>query len=239
MMTDAIIAATLAFAAESYSSNTESPIVQTVSVNVKPAVKRNTIAKKGSTPKAQDSHQPHSPKNLEPGPKSDPLPIRGTIKAQEFLASLPHCGKRPNANGVRVFQNNDLMRDDEKRLVASFVGWDPKEIHGVQLEAARRQARRDISPVSAKAFSRGADPSLTGTVAGMPNVLQTKIDNLLAREKASAEAISDNERKASLARGKADHDLFMGLAALESQRIKQIRKELIALKALSPADDSL
>jgi hypothetical protein len=144
---------------------------------------------------------------------------------------LPNCGKRPNAKGIPVFQGEIVKRDDEMRLIASYVGWQVGGLHGVQLEAARRTARLELSPVTAKEYTHGVRSSVSGYIAGMPDSVQKKVADLLMREQIASKMVVDHE-KAIAASNDYKRTLHIGLLAVEHERIKAIRKELSELGAL-------
>lgn len=228
----------LAFILATYTEG-PAPIETTVVRNAPKADKSAKSATKGSPIGQQNvasSNGSEASKNHEPGPKSEPLPSKGTIDAATFLKSLPSCGKRPNDKGVLVFQGAVVQREDEMRLVASFVGWS-RELHGTQLENARRAAQIALKPVAALTKShRGASASLAGFVAGLPDNQQKLVQDLLAREQVAAKAIVTHTATInSTLPSNPQHVLALGLLAVEEERINQIRKDLIALGAIVPA----
>lgn len=231
-LNDTSVTAALAFILSTYSES-PAPIETTV---VRNAPKASKSAKTGTpiAPSGEANTQGfEASKNKEPGPKSEPLPAKGTIGASEFLKGLPSCGKRPNDKGVMVFQGPTVQRDDEMRLVASFVGWS-RDLHGTQLENARRAAQIALKPVTALTKShRGASASLAGFVAGLPDNQQKLVQDLLAREQVAAKAIVTHTGtiNTTLPSNPA-HVLAIGLLAVEEERLTQIRKDLSALGAI-------
>jgi hypothetical protein len=172
-------------------------------------------------------------KNKSMGPVSEPLPNKGMISAEEFLKGLSNCGKRLNDKGILVYQGDIVKRNDEMRLVSSYLGWS-RELHGVQLENARRVAQLAIKPVKALNVShRGASASLSGFISGMPDNQQKLVQDLLAREQLSAKAIVDYENAIANSQvNSAKHILSKGLLIVEKERLIQIRKDLSLLDAI-------
>lgn len=226
----AALAACLASYEASATETTETVVVRNApkandkaTKGAKGAASTSTTASKGEI----NTNGSQASQNKAPGPKSEPLPAAGTIDAVQFLKGLAPCGKRPNANGVMVYQNADIKRDDEMRLVSSYCGWNPRELHGVQLENATRKARLTLKPVTGKEYKRGVSATMAGYIAGLPDHQQKLIQDLLAREQLAAKAIADHELTISNTQPTAQaHILAQGLLQLEVERLDQIRKDL-------------
>lgn len=218
------IAAAISFALSSYADSElidEKPTIVSVEVSATPK-KRGRPRKETSSA----SGEVKAPITAHiPGPKRDPLPAPGTIGAKEFLERLPHCGKRPNNRGVPVFSGVAAQREDEMRLVAAYIGWDSSQLHGWNLDNARRTARLAMRPVAPGSHRRGFGP-IAGFVAGLPDAVKTKVKDLLAREELASDSIAENKRKLESAPNAQTKALFQGLISLEEERIKQIRKDL-------------
>jgi len=95
-----------------------------------------------------------------------------------FLLSIKRAGFRPSinpeTNETRIGPNGPIMlrdsskvREDEINAIALFMGYNRKEVHGVQLEAARRRALLLVKPYLGGdgKVSRTA-PTVAGYVAG-------------------------------------------------------------------------
>lgn len=208
----------LAMLASSYETS-ENPIGEKIETVV--------AAKKKAAKKTATTYRPETVVKV-PGPKSEPLPVKGTVTAEQFLRELPHCGKRPNKFGVLAFQGEFEKRTDEMRLIASYVGWDRFGLHGVQLENAVRAAKLELRPITSKEYRRGT-ASIAGYVAGMPDNVGKKIDDLSVREVVAAEALSAYNQKAKA--NDANKEMYETLSSLEEERIKEIRVTIKELQS--------
>lgn len=193
----------------------------------------NTAApkKRGRPVKAEKVEAPPVIRNPAPPPTKDPLPAKGSITAEQFLSELPNCGKRRNSNGVFVFQNNHIARDDEQKLIAGFIGWDKAKLHGIQLQNARLEAYRQIQkpaplPENYKRRAGNLSTTVKGYVSGSHDANEIKKQDLLARERNSAEKLTELENNIKKARSGHERSLFQGLLALEEERIQAIRQDL-------------
>jgi hypothetical protein len=225
------VAAALAFIMSSYNESTS---INNDSKDIQPS----KLSKKAKSVnklenKAFNLNGYEASKNKSIGPVSEPLPNKGMISAEEFLKGLSVCGKRLNDKGILVYQGDIVKRNDEMRLVSSYLGWS-RELHGVQLENARRVAQLAIKPVKALNVShRGASASLSGFISGMPDNQQKLVQDLLAREQLSAKAIVDYENAIDNSQvNSAKHILSKGLLIVEKERLIQIRKDLSLLDAI-------
>lgn len=229
------VAAALAFIMSDYSAQ-PAPVETVVVRNAPKADKSSKVSSKAAPIGQQNvstGNGSEASKNKEPGPKCEPLPTKGQIGPQEFLKSLALCGKRANDKGVMLFQGATVQRDDEMRLISSFIGWNPRELHGTQLENARREAHLALKPVTGKAFKRGVSATMAGFIAGLPDNQQKLIQDLLAREQIAAKAMVDHEMTiANTLPSNPAHILAKGLLTLEQERIAQIRKDLAAQGAI-------
>ena len=97
-------------------------------------------------------------------------PARTAAEAEAFLDALIDAGRRPNANGVRVFAGSDCQKLDEENLLRAFCcGYSKGQAHGTQVDNARAMAKRIAKPVApaTKPYSRGTSATVTGYVAGV------------------------------------------------------------------------
>lgn len=180
---------------------------------------------KASTPKAPKVKAPKAqtvkaavPSNNtaapKVGPTSEPLPAPGTIGAEQYLI------------GMRSAKD----RQAETRLIASFIGYDAKLVHGDNLLKASMAAKRAMRPIDASGPSRSeqrsAARSVAGYVAGMPDYHEKRLADLKGRERLAVEAIIENEKAANAAKSPEDKALTMAKADLERGRLAQIRADL-------------
>lgn len=229
------VTAALAFIMSTYSESPES--CETIVVRNAPKGSKSASkigsSKNRSAPIEQSDEinmqGAQASKNTAPGPKSEPLPAKGQIGPEEFLKSLSNCGKRPNNKGVLVFQGAKEQRDDEMRLVASYCGWDSRQLHGWNLENARRTAKLAIKPVTGASYKRGMSATMAGYIAGLPDNQQKLVQDLLAREQLAAKAIVDHQNTiANTSPTNPAHILAKGLLGVEEERLAHIRKDLVA-----------
>lgn len=121
-----------------------------------------------------------------PAPEFVPCYSTATI----FLLSIKRAGFRPSinpeTNETRIGPNGPIMlrdsskvREDEINAIALFMGYNRKEVHGVQLEAARRRALLLVKPyLGGDGKVSRAAPTVAGYVAG--NGAEYALQRLLA-----------------------------------------------------------
>ena len=164
---------------------------------------KKTQSKTKVASKKEASYAPPKPVFV-PGPKTEPLPAKGTIDATQFLKGLARCKDR----------------DDQVKLIASFVGYDNTVLHGTQLDQARAKAHNMIRGVEAAKteYKHGASPSLGGYVAGMSDEIEKRRKDLKAREVHATSEMLYHEKA-----GRKE------LAAKYRGSLTAIRKELASL----------
>ena len=119
-----------------------------------------------------------------------------------FLLSIKRAGFRPSinpetktiqigANGAPVFlRDASKVREDEINAVATFMGYDRRQLHGVQLEAARRRALLLVKPyLGGDGKVKRTAPSVAGYVAG--NGAEQAQDRLLGDLNAKLRVLVD------------------------------------------------
>lgn len=156
---------------------------------------------------------------------------------------------------VPVFDES-LVRDDTIAAIAGYCGYDAAGDFGEQDQEARAKAQRELKPVVPQQFKRTlVAPTVAGYVAGMPNSTAKLAVDLEARERLAADAMAAFEKvNDAPSFEKAIRDHFTGeaasigalvqvvkadpskasqiageLAAIEQERIRQIRTDLRAL----------
>lgn len=154
------------------------------------------------------------------------------------------------------FHDPSLTREDTIKAIAGYVGYDAAGDFGEQDQEARAKAQRELKPVVPQEYKRTlVAPTIAGYVAGMPNVSVKSAVNLEARERLAAAAMAAFEKvNDAPSFEKAIRDHFTGeaasigalvaavkqdpskasaiageLAAVEQERIRQIRTDLRAI----------
>ena len=124
--------------------------------------------------KAEAKRIAKAPTAPVPTPEFVPCYSTATI----FLLSIKRAGFRPSinpeTNETRIGPNGPIMlrdsskvREDEINAIALFMGYNRKEVHGVQLEAARRRALLLVKPyLGGDGKVSRAAPTVAGYVAG-------------------------------------------------------------------------
>ena len=154
------------------------------------------------------------------------------------------------------YHDPSLTREDTIKAIAGFVGYDAAGDFGEQDLAARAAAQRELKPVTPQEYKRTlVAPTVAGYVAGMPNATAKLAVDLEARERLAADAMAAFEKvNDAPSFEKAIRDHFTGeaasigalvgvvkadpskastiageLAAIEQERIRQIRTDIRAL----------
>lgn len=168
------------------------------------------------------------------------LPPKGSLGPHGFLLAMRDAGKRDfqqhnEVTGTtRTIVKVDVtkVRGDQIQAISAYIGWDPILDFGTQETMARLQANRETSNFKDNGPSldqrKSAARSLHGFVAGMPDMLQRKVEDLQGRERATVEAILSHDKDAmhTNGRSKQERQLSLGLADLERARLNEIRAEL-------------
>lgn len=146
--------------------------------------------------------------------RSDPtLPKKGSLSHADFLAALREAGKReamdPDSHMViymstgeaRMVFDPGAEREDQRRAIAGYIGYDSSEVHGHQLDRARMIASRAVAVEqqiqqgtyhpsrhgyrSAEAHS--SRWSTFGYIKGLPRPVEKMLLDLGARERTAEE----------------------------------------------------
>lgn len=166
---------------------------------------------KSKAPKASPAPIPS-----KPGPISMALPNVGTLDAKGFLLAMRRA----------------TDRNEQIKLIAAFVGYDPNGNFGAQESAARTKANATLNPRAddagpTRAESKAASRSVAGFVAGMPQHTQRKLANLMAREIVAADNLIQYEKAGrDMALSQEDRMLADGMAQVERERLAQIREDI-------------
>lgn len=230
------IAAVLASLAMTYATPSENPII---------VVSKSKVAKTVKVKASKSDGSQAAPKNDKPKAEVAPInmPLVGSLNATQFLLALRDCGKRSieavNEITGEVFQkpifDKSLVRDDSILAIAGYCGYDLAGDFGTQEVEARAKAQRELRGITAstKPYSRsGVASTIKGYVAGIPDDIARRIADLKGRELLAVEALTDHMRNANdEKRLHAERNLSSTLAAVEQERLDQIRKDLAFLGA--------
>lgn len=214
--------AAIAFALAGYAKDLSAPAIVTVridqtSVKVNRPKKGRVVA--APTAKVIDQSVEAAPQPATPSPNGGKavvaLPAAGTIGAKAFIMMMNRA--------------KDL---DEKRIaIASYVGYDGRLTYAEQEMAAKAKAKAEISPVKVTGPSReeirSAQRSAIGYVAGMPDALKRTVQDLMGRIELALDTQKSHQKDAADENlSQAERTLAQGLAALEGERLVEIRAEL-------------
>lgn len=194
---------TLAYLAASYEDRTLLPSEKAESQNKSYIVK----VTKGNTPKVTKVKvaKEHKVNNIiqkavfVQGPKSNPLPEKGTLSAEQFLLTIR-----------KVTDRNETIK-----AIAGYVGYDNTLSFGAQESSARMQAKREMNPVIAASKPYRSGCNVSGFVAGVPDHIARKKADLEARERHATNEMLFHDKEGRVA-----------LAAKYRGSITAIRKEL-------------
>jgi len=149
-------------------------------------VKVERAAKAPKAPKHVDSVTVGKPSIAT---SASPMVAKGSMTAAEFQIASRDAGRRDRENAAGIIVSvvdPSLVRGDEIKAIAAFVGYDYREPHGTQLDCAKRAALRGIRGVTALpegASVHGASVTVGGLVAGMPDAQRKIVQDLVARER--------------------------------------------------------
>jgi hypothetical protein len=113
--------------------------------------------------------------------------------AKEFFIALRNVGLTLNEQGVKI-RNLSLLHHHEVAAIEKFCGYDLREPHGSQLDAARRLATSLLKPVVVPSteYSRGSSAPVSSIVPGLPDrtskekgILESRIRELVELKCAS------------------------------------------------------
>jgi len=172
------------------------------------------------------------------------MPQVGSLTAEQFLLALRDCGKRVKEDTnlvtgevtMRPIFDATFVREDAIRAIHAFCGYDAAGNFGAQDTAARAEAQRQLrgGVVPAAAHRRGGasvSPSIQGYVAGNPDHLAKRKADLEGRERLAVDERLRHMKNA------ADPNFVAPIgeaapaimAALEEERLVEIRKDMQAL----------
>jgi len=163
------------------------------------------------------------------GPKSEPLPESGNLGPAGFLKAMRNAGVRKGKLDLSV------KREDEKRAIAAYIGYNEAALHGAQEVVARMRAHRELNPIVVNKDevwhrSGTADHSVAGYVAGTVDATARAVANLKGQEVVAAESLCTHRNvlmdNSATLDARATASL---LVKLEEERLAQIRKDLAGL----------
>lgn len=151
-----------------------------------------------------------------------PLMVKGDLDAKGFMTALRRATNREQAINA----------------IAGYIGYDPNGEYGTQELRARMTAQKEMHPMAAgpsRSERRSALATVKGYVSGLPNGMNRKIGDLMAREEMAAEA-RDAHFKAASGAGCHNHDgdgsccMHHAMAEVETVRMSHIRQDLDKLR---------
>lgn len=158
-----------------------------------------------------------------------PVPI--DLEAKEFLALLRDAGKRV-VDGKRIYDQAEV-RNDTIALIARYVGYDPNGSFASQELMARtkaiRETRKETLPLGpSRSEVRRVNATLTGYVAGIPNPVQRRIDDLKGRERLTVEELIAFEKAAapSVTADDQQRGIVIAKTAVERERLSHILDDI-------------
>jgi hypothetical protein len=165
--------------------------------------------------KAKAAHR-ESKKRAKQNDGSQAAPINPSgngAKPQVVSIELPPKGTH-DAEGFILAMRKAKTRNESIQAIAGFVGYNLTDNFGTQELRAMSAAKLAMRPIVA-GKDRTVRETVKGYIAGMPDHQSKHLANLLARERAAAEALADY-----LKQGKTV------LAQVERARIESIRKDI-------------
>ena len=196
------------------------------------AAKPEPKAAKGRKVKASAEETPAS--NGEKTVVAAPVAI--DLEAKEFLAMLRNAGRR-EVDGKRIYDQAEV-RNDTIALIARYMGYDPNGSFASQELAARTKAIRetrkekegdvDYSTVPLRSEVRRVNATLTGYVAGIPDPVQRRIDDLKGRERLTVEELIAFEKAAapSVTADDQQRGIVIAKTAVERERLTHILDDI-------------
>ena len=185
-------------------------VTRTITVDATPQLlvkkpsKNNKLQTKRAEKAAREAQQVESvPQGNRPLITSAPLPEKGSLDARSYFIAMRRA----------------VNRDERINAIAGFAGFDRHGEYASQELAANILARQTLRPLPANPPVRSVLPTMAGYVAGMPNNEATRIADLQARERITAENYSTHYLNANNERSVMN-------AALEAERLANIQNDL-------------
>lgn len=177
-----------------------------VTASAKSTVSNDIVAQHAASCNARDAR---------PAPATLDLPAVGTLSAKEFIVAMRRAA----------------TRDHKIQALAGYVGYDVREVFGVQEQSATMKAQREIrgNPVALKLPVHSALPTLKGYVAGAVDANAKRLADLRGREVLAVDSILTLQKEAAehLERGDEINAAYsVQLAQVESERLTNIRRDL-------------
>lgn len=175
--------------------------------------------------------------------------FEGAPKARKARASSPKKAKAPKeekeaqkvrapfdqskmfllpAGSVQAEGFLKMMRDartlrEKQEAIAAYIGYDIGLNYAEQEYRAISQAKKELKPIQ---VSETVRVTTAGYVAGMPNHAGKFRQNLKARERMAVEGLIQAANKADTTEDPFEQNLQDGLAQVEAQRLRSIRRDL-------------
>lgn len=157
-----------------------------------------------------------------------------TLSASEFLKAMRLAGRRVNRDG-KPFTDPSKVREDSIAAIHAYCGYDHLKLFGVQDQAARTQAQREMGvgrplPGMTRFEERRANRTLAGWTAGLPDDMAKRVGNLLGQETlAASEMVRHQKDSEDMGYSEEARKLSAGLVEFERDRLSHIRAELIRI----------
>lgn len=141
-----------------------------------------------------------------------PVPEKGTHDARSFMIAI----------------RRSKTREESIQAIAGYVGYNSNKEYGLQEDAARAQAQRELKAVHPAPDSgfRNVKPTVAGFVAGMPDHNAKHLMDLHARERLANEAIDEHTSLAKEALSDSERSYQESLVKLEKERLYSIRTDI-------------
>lgn len=202
------------------------------------------VEKKRSEPKAQVVKQDTASLKTTHGEAFDP---KGTLDAAGFFSAIKRAGKRVNEHGVLTFvgktlNGEDVVAKDQRAAIAAYIGYNPFELLGSQLQRATAQANRELGitklngPMPKEVYRDMR--SVQGTTFGMPDHTAKRLADLQAQHRTLVDTIGQLEAKVAQIldlRNRAKREGKLAIMAQAQALLTAKEGEVIAQRALLDA----
>jgi hypothetical protein len=196
-----------------------------------PAPKMVKVVKKGTSKLAQVKADKVAQEASAPTKSQDPRPLVTLV-----LPTPPHKDHHLSpaaAKDYMVAMSRTMTRDERILTIAAYIGYDVHESYGSQELAANMAARRTLKPVVPFSAPVGSAVTLRGYVSGIPDMNARRLADLQGRQQYAVEEIISLRKQSVACMEKGDTENathFATMAALEEQRLHQIRTDLATLQ---------
>jgi hypothetical protein len=188
--------------------------------------------RKAVAPPAQNGVEGASQRNASPAPEVLALPPTGSIAGGMVVAT--------KAEAFYQKFRRAASRAEQISAISAYIGYDRGKnapSHGAQEMMAKATAKKELNPLvilnaatAALHHGNSAMASAAGYVAGMPDNVAKRIQNLKGREVLATDAIIENTHIAEdTARAEQVRQDAINAVWLEVSRLATIRQELASV----------